>query len=93
MVCLRSLIKAQGPKGGRSLVETYAIGPSVGQAQASRHQPQWEPSELSQQYGRNFFRFLDPFLQELDVTVDQRPLRTLVQTVEAMVAVGDQTHG
>jgi len=39
------------------------------------------------------FRFLEPLLHELDVTVDKRPLRTLVQTVEAIVAFRDRTHG
>lgn len=32
-------------------------------------------------------------MRELDVTVDKRPLRTLVQTVEAMVSLRDQAHG
>jgi len=41
----------------------------------------------------HLFRFLEPLVQELDVTVDKRPLRTLVQTVEAIVAFRDRTHG
>src|SRR5438874_5615761 len=52
-----------------------------------------EPGERSQRYGMNFLRFLEPLLRELDVTVDKRPLRTLVQTVEAIVSFRDQNHG
>jgi hypothetical protein len=41
----------------------------------------------------NFLRFLEPLVRELDITVDKRPLRTLVQTVEAIVSFRDQAHG
>ena len=41
----------------------------------------------------NFLRFLEPLVRELDVTVDKRPLRTLVQTVEAIVSLRGQSHG
>ncbi len=49
-----------------------------------------EPGERSQRYGMKFLRFLEPLVRELDVTVDKRPLRTLVQTVEAMKADATQ---
>jgi hypothetical protein len=40
-----------------------------------------------------FLRFLEPLVRELDDTVDKRPLRTLVQTVEAIVSYRDRNHG
>ena len=40
-----------------------------------------------------FLRFLEPLVRELDGTVDKRPLRTLVQTVEAIVSFRDRNHG
>src|SRR5947209_17459503 len=93
MVCLRSLIKLQVPKGGSSMLEQYAIVPFVAQAEGSPYKKDYEPAERSYQYAMNFFRFLEPLLRELDVTIDKRPLRTLVQTVEAILAFRDQTHG
>ncbi|HVB22898.1 MAG TPA: hypothetical protein VNG51_13225 [Ktedonobacteraceae bacterium] len=50
-------------------------------------------ADLSHRLGMHLFRFLEPLLHELDVTVDKRPLRTLVQTVEAIVAFRDRNHG
>ena len=41
----------------------------------------------------DLFRFLEPLVSELDSTVDKRPLRTLVQTVEAIIAFRDCNHG
>lgn len=75
------------------MLEKYAIVPFVAQAEVSPSKKECEPSELSHQYAMNFFRFLEPLLRELDVTVDKRPLRTLVQTVEAIVSFRDRTHG
>jgi hypothetical protein len=65
------------------------------QAQGAWVHPKWEgePSDLSQQYGRKFLQFLEPLVRELDATVDKRPLRTLVQTVEAIVSFRDRHHG
>ena len=48
---------------------------------------------LAEQYGSHLLRFLSPLAQELHSTMDIRPLRTLVQTVEALVAFRDSTHG
>src|SRR2546425_6598050 len=93
MVCLRSHKKPQEPKGGMFMLEKYAIVPYVAQAKGSWYKQQWEPRELSYRYGVNLSRFLDRLLRDLHVTVDKRPLRTLVQTVEAIVAFRDQNHG
>jgi hypothetical protein len=75
------------------MLEQYAIVPFVAQAEGSPYKKDYEPAERSYQYAMNFFRFLEPLLRELDVTIDKRPLRTLVQTVEAILAFRDQTHG
>ena len=75
------------------MLEQYGIIPL--QAQATWVHPKWEgePGELSQQYGRKFLQFLEPLVRELDLTVDKRPLRTLVQSVEAIVSFRDRHHG
>jgi len=71
----------------------YAIVPFVAQAKAVSCEQEIFPSECSQAYGRTFFHFLEPLVQELDAMMDKRPLRTLVQTVEAILAFRDQNHG
>src|SRR5713226_5443637 len=93
MVCLRSDVKPQVPKGGIVMLEQYAIVPYTAQAERSLTKKEGEPGERSQRYGMAFLRFLEPLVRELDVTVDKRPLRTLVQTVEAIVSFRDRTHG
>src|SRR5229473_5638085 len=93
MVCLRSDVKPQVSKGGIVMLEQYAIVPYTAQAERSLTKKEGEPGERSQRYGMAFLRFLEPLVRELDVTVDKRPLRTLVQTVEAIVAFRDRTHG
>ncbi len=75
------------------MLDQYGIVPFLAQAERVPSQQEWEPSELSHRYAMNFLRFLEPLLRELDVTVDKRPLRTLVQTVEAMVSFRDRSHG
>ncbi|MEO8956851.1 MAG: transposase [Ktedonobacteraceae bacterium] len=75
------------------MLDQYAILPFVTQAKRSLGQPASEPWERSQLYGMNLFRFLEPVLRELDVTLDKRPLRTMVQTVEALIAFRDRSHG
>jgi hypothetical protein len=75
------------------MLEQYAIVPFDAQAAVARCEKEFEPSTLSQHYGMHLFRFLEPLLHELDATVDKRPLRTLVQTVEAIVAFRDRNHG
>src|SRR5438445_11823005 len=92
MVCLRSNLTPQVPKGGIFMLEKYAIVPFMAQEERSPSKKEGEPGELSQGYGRNFLRFLEPLVRELDVTVDKRPLRTLMQTVEAMVSLRARNH-
>lgn len=75
------------------MLDQYAIVPCVAQAAVCRSPKGLEPRELSQRLGMHLFRFLEPLVQELDVTLDKRPLRTLVQTVEAIVAFRDHNHG
>lgn len=68
----------------RRLLEHYGAGVMP---------PVCDPKQLSEQYGTRLLRFLFPLVQELHRTVDIRPLRTLVQTVEAILAFRDSTHG
>lgn len=75
------------------MLEQYAIVPFVAQAEVSQCDQVCNPSELASGYGKHLLQFLEPLLRELDVTVDKRPLRTLVQTVEAIVAFRDRNHG
>src|SRR5260370_8404726 len=93
MVCLRSNLKPQVPKGGIWMLEKYGIRPFSAQAERSPSKKECEPGERSQRYGLHFLRFLEPLVRALDITVDKRPLRTLVQTVEAIVSCRDQAHG
>src|SRR5437660_886276 len=100
---LEKVITAQVAKGGITVLEQYAIVvgvapvkwpvPKVVQAEVLAFPEKEEPGERSQQYGGKFARFLEPLLRELDATIDKRPLRTLVQTVEAILVFRDQTHG
>jgi len=73
--------------------EQYAIVPFVAQAEPVQMPKEFEPRMLAEQYGSHLLRFLYPLAQELHTTMDIRPLRTLVQTVEALVAFRDSTHG
>ena len=75
------------------MLDQYVIVPYVAQAVVSRRTKECEPRELSHRLGMHLLRFLEPLVHELDVTVDKRPLRTLVQTVEAIVAFRDRNHG
>jgi len=75
------------------MLEKYAIVPFARQAEGGSPKEVWKPSDLSHHYGVSLLGFLEPLVRELDVTVDKRPVRTLVQTVEAIVAFRDQCHG
>src|SRR5258708_31517147 len=92
MVCLRSNVKPPVPKGGIAMLDQYVIVPCVAQAVVSRRTKECEPRELPHRLGMHLLRFLEPLAHELDVTVDKRPLRTLVQTVEAIGAFRDRNH-
>jgi len=84
---------AQASKGGISMSEQYAIIPFVAQAEAVQRSKECEPRMLAEHYGSHLLRFLYPLAKELHSSMDIRPLRTLVQTVEALVAFRDSTHG
>ncbi len=75
------------------MVEQYAIAPFVAVAEWSPSATAEERKKLSEQAREQLLRFLYPLIQELHATVDIRPLRTLVQTVEAIVAFRDSAHG
>jgi len=76
------------------MLDQYAILPFFPQEERLQSsKPEYEPGKLAHQYGKNFLSFLEPLLRELDETVDRRPLRTLVQTVEAILAFRDRNHG
>ncbi len=75
------------------MLDQYAIVPYIAQAERSLSKKEGEPGERSQRYGMTLLRFLEPLVRELDVTVDKRPLRTLVQTVEAIVSLRDRNQG
>lgn len=75
------------------MLEQYAIVPFVAQAKHKQLPKEFEQKMLAEQCGTNLLHFLYPLVQELHTSVDVRPLRTLVQTVEAMVAFRDSTHG
>jgi len=82
------------------LFEQYAIVPWVAQGEELKRRQsatEWktEASKLSEQLGEQLLTFLWPLLQQLshENKVDKRPLRTLVQTVEAILAFRDEAHG
>jgi len=75
------------------MLEQYAIVPFEAQAEVSWCAEAFEPEEVSSQYGQQLLHFLAPLLAELDVSVDKRPLRTLVQTVEAIVTFRNRSQG
>lgn len=78
----------------------YAIVRYAAQVEAdtppkSIAQKREEASVMSQQFGQQLLEYLGPLVEHLHTVekVDARPLRTLVQTVEAIIAFRDQTHG
>jgi hypothetical protein len=73
--------------------EEYARAPFGAQAEAVQRSREFEPRRLAEQDGSHWLRFLSPLAKELQTPLDIRPLRTLVQTVEALVAFRDSTHG
>lgn len=67
--------------------------PSVAQVGKRTCSKQEECAAYSEQYAKKFARFLEPLLRELHERGDKRPLGTLVQTVEAILAFRDSSHG
>jgi hypothetical protein len=84
---------SQVSKGGIFMAEQSAIVPFVAPAKQRQRPQQGELRKLSEQDGVQLLRFLYPLVQELHTRVDSRPLRTLVQTTEAILALRDSTHG
>jgi hypothetical protein len=75
------------------MFDQYAIVPSPRQVEGIVCKEERNPAEQSSQYGKRFLQFLGPLVHEIHETVDKRPVRTLVQAVEAILAFRDHTHG
>lgn len=77
------------------MLEQYAIVPFT--RQASQHtslfKEGYRPQQLSERYAASLLRFVEPLVRQLDETVDKRPVRTLVQAVEAIIAFRDRCDG
>jgi hypothetical protein len=71
----------------------YAIVPLPRQVEGIVCKEERDPAEQSSHYGKRLLEFLGPLVCEIHETVDKRPVRTLVQTVEAILAFRDQNHG
>jgi hypothetical protein len=90
--------KAQTPqvsKGGISMSAQYAIVPFVAQAERPKQPTERQASAMSEGFGQRLLEFLGPLVQHLHEVnkVDKRPLKTLVQTVEAILAFRDRCNG
>lgn len=75
------------------MLEQYAIVPLQAQAERRPSKADNEPAERSQWCASRFLQFLEPLIRDLDVTMDKRPLRTLVQAVEAILTVRNRHQG
>ncbi len=77
------------------MLEQYAIVPVEKQATIPwhAHAQQESPQQHAQEYGTHLLRFLYPLASQLAEKMDVRPVRTLVQTVEAMIAFRDRSQG
>src|SRR5260370_37552130 len=84
---------SQVSQGGILMLDQYAIVPFVTQTEQAPIPKECEARKLSEPYGARLLRFLSPLVPDMHTTVDSRPLRTLVQTVEAILALRDSTHG
>lgn len=78
--------------------EQYAIVAWVAPAEqrpCPKPPDEFDAREVSELFGERLLRFLHPLVQHLhDVNkVDKRPLKTLVQVVEAILAFRDEAHG
>ena len=56
-------------------------------------QADFQPQRLSEHDATRLLRFVEPLVRDLDKTVDKRPVRTLVQAVEAIIAFRDRCNG
>lgn len=71
----------------------YAIVPLPKQVEGMVCKEERDPREQSSRYGKRLLEFVGPLAQEIHETVDKRPVRTFVQTIEAILAFRDQNHG
>ena len=77
------------------MLAQYAIVPSLAQAKPSNQATEQKASALSEMVGKHLLEYLGPLVQRLHTVnkVDKRPLKTLVQTVEAILAFRDRCNG
>lgn len=75
------------------MLEQYAIVPFLAQAERRASKAEYKPAERSQWCASRFLQFLEPLVRELDTTMDKRPLRTMVQAVEAILAFRNRHQG
>ena len=77
------------------MVAQYGIIPYVAQPQSSKRASQQNAPSMSETFGKGLLDFLGPLVQHLHTLnkVDKRPLTTLVQTVEAILAFRDRCNG
>jgi hypothetical protein len=80
------------------MVAQYALVPFVAQAEQTKQSQQASApgaTAMSELFGQRLLEYLGPLVQHLhDVNkVDKRPLKTLVQTVEAILAFRDRCNG
>jgi Transposase DDE domain len=73
----------------------YAIVPFVAQAERPKQTTERQAPAMSEGFGERLLEFLGPLVQHLHEVnkVDKRPLKTLVQTVEAILAFRDRCNG
>jgi hypothetical protein len=55
--------------------------------------PAYDPQEMAQGLGWGLLTFLAPLLYELNTRMDKRLIRTLVQSVEAILTFRDRING
>jgi hypothetical protein len=80
------------------MLAQYAITRYVAQAEelkSPKPQEEWITSELSERFGKELLRYLYPLVHRLQTAnkMDKRPLKTLVQVVEAILVFRDEAHG
>lgn len=75
------------------MLEQYGIVPYQRQGKRQAGRFMTDPATEADRYGQHLLCLLEPLLRELDATMDKRPLRTLVQAVEAIVTLRDRANG
>lgn len=80
------------------MLAQYAIVPWIAPAEQRpclKSPDEFDAWEVSALFGERLLRFLYPLVHRFHVVnrVDKRPLKTLVQGVEAILAFRDEAHG